>query len=220
MNSSKYLRTFHLPFSPGATSDDKISNHVNDLLNVPIVITEKCDGSNSSLEQEGCFARTHSGAPIHPSFDGLKALHASVKYKIPESIQLFGEWLYALHSIAYEELPGYFLLFNVRELNNNVWLSWEEVELWAQEIGVPTVPVLFKGIIDSEKNLQKLVESFMIEPSKCGGIREGVVVRIQNKFLDNEFSTCVQKCVRKNHVSPNNDHWKHKEIVKNGLYKK
>lgn len=219
MDSPKYNRTFYLPYSAGATNDDKIAKSTNSLINVDIIITEKIDGSNTSLEKDGCFARTHSGPPNHISFDGLKALHASLKYNIPEGIQIFGEWCFALHSIYYDELPDYFLAFNVRELNNEgfIWASWEEVELWAEEIGVSTVPVLFQGQVDSEKELKELVESLMIQPSKCGGIREGVVVRVSKSFTDDNFSQCVMKCVRANHVNPDNDHWQHKEIVKNKL---
>jgi hypothetical protein len=222
MDSPKYNRTYHLPWSKGATNDDKIATDISYLIKSPIIITEKIDGSNTSLEYNGCFARTHSGPPTHQSFDGLKALHASVKYKIPEGIQLFGEWVFAKHSIAYDALPGYFLLFNVRDLTSRTpfWSSWEEVEMWAEEIEVPTVPVLFKGIVSSEEELKELTESFMIEPSKCGGIREGVVVRVASGFLDSEFSTHVAKMVRANHVSLNNDHWIHKDVVKNHLYKK
>ncbi len=111
MNSPKYNRTFHLPWSPGATNDDKIATSVTNLLNTEIIITEKLDGSNTSLESDGCFARTHSGPPNHPSFDGLKALHAEVGFQIPSGMQLFGEWCFAKHSISYEELPGYFFAF-------------------------------------------------------------------------------------------------------------
>ena len=219
MVSPKYNRTFHMPWSKGATNDDKIAASMEKLIGVPIVITEKMDGSNTSLEAGGCFARTHSGPPSHTSFDGLKALHAAIKYKIPQDYQLFGEWCYARHSIEYNELPGYFLLFNVRMLNpefNDIWLAWEEVELWAEEIGVPTVPVLFKGTISSEKELQELVESLMIQTSKCGGIREGVVVRTQKAFEDYNFSKCVMKCVRANHVQTS-EHWKDQEIIRNKL---
>jgi hypothetical protein len=218
MDSPKYNRTFHLPWSKGATSDDKISSDISHLISTPIVITEKIDGSNTSLEFNGCFARTHSGPPTHASFDGLKALHSSIKYKITEKTQLFGEWVFALHSIAYSALPGYFLLFNVRELSPEgyKWLSWEMVELWAQEVEVPTVPVLFNGIINSEGELKELTESFMIEPSKCGGIREGVVVRVSDGFSDAEFSTHVAKMVRANHVQTTT-HWKEQEIIRNKL---
>lgn len=219
MDSPKYNRTFHFPFSPGATNDDKIATSMEHLINVPIVITEKMDGSNTSLEASGCYARTHSGPPTHLSFDGLKALHATIKYKIPEKIQLFGEWCFARHSIDYKELPAYFMLFNVRDMTNRVpamWSSWDEVEMWAEEIGVPTVPVLFKGIVSSEKELKDLVESFMNQPSVCGGIREGVVARLALEFPDESFSLCVMKCVRANHVQTS-EHWKDQEIIKNRL---
>lgn len=217
MDSPKYNRTFHMPWSPGGTDDDKRATSVERLIAKPIVITEKMDGSNTSLERGGCFARTHSGAPAHASFDGLKALHATIKTKIPEGVQLFGEWCYALHSISYNELPGYFMLFNVRELvGSSFWMSWPEVELWAEEIGVPTVPVLFKGTVKSSNELQELVEKFMQEPSVCGGQREGVVARCAMEFSNEDFSDLVLKCVRAHHVQTS-EHWKNQEIVKNKL---
>src|SRR6185436_12117703 len=218
MDSVKYNRTFHLPWSKGATNDDKISTNIFKLIGVPIIITEKMDGSNTSLEKEGCFARTHSGSPSHPSFDGLKSLHASLSWKIPNGIQLFGEWCFAVHSIKYEKLPNYFLLFNVRDLVTMKWLSWDEVQLWAEEIGVFTVPVLFAGIVSSEKELKEIIELLMIEPSIYGDIREGVVVRVQDSFDDKDFSSNVMKFVRANHVQTT-EHWKNQAIVKNQLSK-
>lgn len=216
MSSDKYNRTFHMPWSLGCTNDDKIAKSVNNLINTNIIITEKIDGSNTSLENKGCFARTHSGPPTHASFDGLKALHASIKWKIPNNLQLFGEWCFALHSIVYQELPDYFLLFNIRNISTNSWLSWEEVELWAMELELHTVPVLFKGTINSEKEFKKIVENLMVEPSVCGGIREGVVARVEREFLDEDFPFNVMKCVRKNHVQTS-EHWKNQEIIKNKL---
>jgi hypothetical protein len=56
----------------------------------------------------------------------------------------------------------------------------------------------------------------MIEPSKCGGIREGVVARVQDEFLEIDFPNNVLKCVRANHVQTS-EHWKDQEIVKNKL---
>jgi hypothetical protein len=216
METPKYNRTYHFPWSAGAINDDKIAASIDGVIGVPIIISEKIDGSNTSLETDGCYARTHSGPPPHASFDGLKALHGAVKWKIPEGIQLFGEWAFARHSIEYSALPGYFLLFNVRDLVRSMWLSWEEVELWAQEIEVPTVPVLFRGTISSEAELKKLVLSFMQEPSCCGGVREGVVARVAAQFADDDFSRCVAKFVRANHITTD-EHWKNQEIVRNKL---
>ncbi len=216
MDSPKYNRTFHFPFSPGATNDDKIATSMDSLIGVSIVITEKVDGSNTSLERSGCYARTHAGPPTHKSFDQLKALHASIKHNLSIDLQYFGEWCYAKHSIEYNELPGYFLLFNVRDLTVDNWFDWDGVELLAKELNIPTVPVLFKGTVNSEKELKELVESFMLQPSACGGIREGVVARIAKAFDDKDFSSCVMKCVRANHVQTS-EHWKDREIVRNKL---
>lgn len=218
MDSPKYNRTFHLPWSKGCTNDDKMAASVEKLIGVPIVITEKMDGSNTSIEAAGCFSRSHAGAPTHASFDGLKMLHAEVGYQIPPDMQFFGEWCFALHSIAYSELPGYFLLFGIRELDSEdaFWYAWEEVEEYSEYFELPTVPVLFKGTVSSEKELQQLVESFMTQPSACGGIREGVVARVQREFKDSEFAECVMKCVRANHVQTS-EHWKDQVIVRNKL---
>src|ERR1700735_3741011 len=109
MSSVKYPRTFHFPWSKGCNNDDKIAASIEALINEPIIITEKIDGSNVSLEQNGCYARTHAHAPMHPSFDGLKSLHASIGYQIPYGLQFFGEWCAAKHSITYDALPDYFL---------------------------------------------------------------------------------------------------------------
>jgi hypothetical protein len=207
-----------MPWSKGATNDDKIATSMDKLIGVPIVLTEKMDGSNTSIESRGCFARTHAGAPTHASFDQLKALHAEIGYTIPPNMQFFGEWCYAKHSIVYESLPGYFLLFGIRELDSKepFWYDWAEVEGYAEYYELSTVPVLFKGPVNSEKELKELVESFMNQPSACGGIREGVVARVQREFKDDEFSTCIMKCVRANHVQTS-DHWKDQEIIKNKL---
>lgn len=214
--SKKYNRTLHLPFSPGGSSDDKIAKDVTSLLRRKVIITEKVDGSNVCLEYENCFARTHSGPPTHSSFDGFKALHASVKTLIPDEYQLFGEWCFALHSIPYDKLPSYFLMFGIRDVNQGIWESWNNVNLWALEINTPTVPELWSGFIKTESELQKIVEDLAKEPSKLGTVREGVVIRIAESFLDEDFSKCVMKWVRKDHVQTS-DHWKDQEIVRNQL---
>lgn len=78
------------------------------------------------------------------------------------------------------------------------------------------MPVLFEGTVTSEKELQQIINSFMIKPSSCGGIREGVVVRIQDSFTDQAFPQSIMKCVRANHVQTS-EHWKNQEITKNKL---
>ena len=70
--------------------------------------------------------------------------------------------------------------------------------------------------VNSENELKELTESFMIEPSKCGGIREGVVIRVSDSFNDEKFSTHVAKMVRANHIQTST-HWREQEIIRNKL---
>ena len=214
--NKKYPRTWHLFFSKGATDDDKIAKDISGILNVPIVISEKLDGGCSDLNSNGLFARTHVGPPTHKSFDWLKAFHTNTKHLIPSHLQIFGENMYALHSIAYDKLPSYFLVFNIRDTEKNLWLSWDEVEEWAKKIGAPTVPVLFRGTIKNEKELQEIVEKLCSDPSEYGTTREGVVIRLSGKFSDKDFSRYVLKAVRAGHVQTDS-HWSRKKIVKNKL---
>jgi hypothetical protein len=218
MTSPKYPRTMHLPWSEGATNDDKIADSVEALLDVPIVITEKVDGSNVCLESDGCFARSHSGPPTHRSFDPFKALYASLKHNLSEHLQFFGEWLYAKHSLAYDKLPAYFLLFGVRDSYSGVWLSWDTTQLCAEKLSLYRVPGLYRGTVANKEQLKALTLDLAKEPSTLGTIREGVVVRVARAFTDEEFPQCVQKWVRKDHVQTD-VHWKHQTITPNGLAK-
>jgi hypothetical protein len=214
--SPKYPRTPHLPWSPGGTSDDRRLASVDPLLEDRLIITEKMDGSNVCLEADACFARSHASTPKHPSFDAFKSFHASVRHLLPEGLQVFGEWLYAKHSIGYSALPHYFLAFGVRDLKTMTWGSWEEVELWAEEIGVPTVPVLGRCKPANEIALKVFTNRLASSRNRSGDQREGIVVRKMAGFSDNAFDTSVAKWVRKNHVQ-SDDHWKNQAIVRNVL---
>lgn len=221
MSSAKYPRTYHLPWSPGVSSDDKVIETIHYLINTPIVITEKIDGGSCSMSRTDIFARSHSGPPKHSSFNIGKAIHASIKDKLPEGIDFFGEYVYAKHSIAYSELPGYFLLFGIRvdSFENpkvGLWKSWQGVKEWARHLNIPTVPELEKTEVSSAKELQDVVEKHMNQPSVYGGEREGVVVRRTEGFSDNSFDKAIAKSVRANHVTTSK-HWANQKIIPNKL---
>jgi hypothetical protein len=90
--------------------------------------------------------------------------------------------------------------------DNNIWVPWEKVEEYSYLLDIPTVPVLFKGIVNSEKELKQLVEKLSKEPSELGGQREGVVARVAGMFHNDDFPTHVLKWVRKGHVQTD-EHW-------------
>ena len=62
--NTKYPRTYHLPWSPGATSDDKKLSpdwfSADGWAGKEIVITEKLDGENTAFQNGDVFSRSHS----------------------------------------------------------------------------------------------------------------------------------------------------------------
>ena len=106
----KYGRTYHLPISPGATSDDKVMTALDGLISNDLIVTEKMDGENTTIHSGGSHARSPDSRH-HPSRDWLKAFAAGISLQLAEGERIVGENLYARHSIIYEELPSYFLGF-------------------------------------------------------------------------------------------------------------
>ncbi len=209
--SAKYPRSFHLPWSPGGTSDDKRLRDVSRLVGAEIVVTEKCDGSNLAYTRAHVFSRSHSGPPAHPSFAIAKATHAQLAHELPDDLSVFCEYCYAVHSIEYDALPGFSLVFGVRDDARGHWWSWDEVTAQAEALALPTVPVLFRGIAKTERELRALTESLSAEPSRFGGVREGVVVRRAEGFDDAAFPRSLGKWVRKDHVTTD-EHWMHQAV--------
>lgn len=126
MLSEKYGRTYHYPFSPGTTSDDRI-NHTywEDIRQISTLVhTEKLDGENNCLSRYGVFARSHVAPTTSPWTSQLRQRWELLKNDLGD-IELFGENLYAVHSIEYKRLETHFYVFAVRCLDK--WLSWDEV---------------------------------------------------------------------------------------------
>lgn len=202
---NKYNRTYHLPWSPGTTSDDRFAPNVDGLLGKEIVITEKLDGENTGMVDAGVYARSHGAFTTSPWSREVRALHKlKVENVLGEGVYLFGENMEGIHSIEYSNLTSYFYMFGVRDYNK--WESWKTVEDYSYILEIPTVPVLFKGIVNSEKELKTIVEDLVSKPSALGGLIEGVVVRNAGSFDDKDFIDNLQKWVRKNHVTTDT-HW-------------
>jgi hypothetical protein len=209
--SAKYPRSLHLPWSPGGTSDDKRLRGVDALVGVELIVTEKCDGSNLAYTRERVFSRSHSGPPAHASFDLAKATHGRVRHLLSAGLSVFCEYCFAVHSIVYDALPDPSLVFGVRDDARGLWWAWDAVEAQAAELGLPTVPVLFRGRVGSERALRELTESLAAAPSAFGGPREGVVVRPALAFHDAAFGRSLGKWVRAGHVQTD-EHWQHLAI--------
>lgn len=202
MDSLKYPRTYHFPFSPGTTSDDRINQHWQSILQNEIVITEKLDGENSCIKTDGVYARSHAAPTRNPWAKNMWEIWERVKSNLGE-FSIFGENLYGLHSIEYTRLEHYFHVFGIRE--GDKWLGWDEVVFYAHVLDLPTVPIIKRGFF-TEKEIQIAINKCVTEGSQLGGECEGVVCRVAQNFENQYFSNNVLKYVRKNHVKTD-EHW-------------
>lgn len=207
----KYPRTYHLPWSPGATADDRTIKDPTDMFwGHEVVVTEKMDGECTTMYRDYLHARGIDYAP-HRSRDYVKALHGRIAADIPDGWRICGENLFAVHSIAYEALPACFLVFSIWDAHNEC-LPWSETVFWSKLLGLHVVPVLYQGPWD-EGPVRALDG---VGKSQLGGDREGYVVRLANDFHYRMFRRSVAKYVRKGHVQTD-DHWKNQAVVPNKL---
>ncbi len=218
--SAKFPRMPHLLGSPGLTAKADIlpGFTFDEFMNgLALVVTEKLDGSNVCLTSKDVFARSHSSAPQHPSFDLLKAKHAQLKHLIRPGISVFCEYMYAVHTVKYIVLPSHLFVIAVRDDDTNLWLSWDQVRAWASYLDLPTVPEMAVDTKHLRSDaLHYLFDDQALAGSEFGGPIEGFVIRVPSGFKDSEFGLCTAKWVKKDFVQTD-DHWTNQEIVKQNI---
>jgi hypothetical protein len=215
MNSEKYSRTYHYPFSPGTTSDDRIAHdYWADLQQIDTLVhTEKLDGENNCLNRYGVFARSHAAPTTSPWTATLREFWQRVKNDLG-GLDIFLENLYAVHSLQYQKLDHHFYVFAARE--GNRWLSWEEVKFYAAMLELPTVPEMEMEKTPTDKaGFEKKILDVVKGPGAFCPVEvttgkpatmEGIVSRNADAFGTDAFARNVFKWVRKGHVKTD-EHW-------------
>jgi hypothetical protein len=202
----KYGRTFHLPISRGATSDDKIMSSLDGLKVHDLVVTEKMDGENTTIHSGGSHARSPDSR-YHPSRDWLKAFAAGISPQLSDEERIIGENLYARHSIAYQALPSYFLGF--------AWIVGDEVQsrdmtlARFEELSIQPVPTIYRGPYRPGL-FDDLAKTLDVNK------QEGFVARTAGAFAETAMPDCVGKYVREGHVQTET-HWMKAELIPNRL---
>ncbi len=196
----KYPRTYHLPWSEGATKDDRFIENLDRFIGNEVVVLTKMDGENSNFYSDYYHARSIN-SDNHWSRNWAKNFHARIKYDIPNGWRVCAENLYAKHSIKYDSLKSFVLVFSIWNESNEC-LSWDNTVEWCELIGLDMVPVLYRGIFNED-----LIRSLFVERDSDGNEMEGYVVRIASSFKYEEFKRCVAKFVRRNHVQTSHN-WK------------
>lgn len=134
----KFPRTPHIYDLGGSavTRDDLLldARDAEALLRTPLTLEEKLDGANLGISITAdyrilCQNRSHYvNGETHSQFKRLPQWLAEHQGELFEALEperhiLFGEWLYARHSVPYSRLPDYFLAFDIYDRHAGHFLS-------------------------------------------------------------------------------------------------
>jgi ATP-dependent RNA circularization protein (DNA/RNA ligase family) len=224
---------FRFPHTPhiawlagGEPRDDKVlpQKEVTELLNADVVVEEKLDGANLgfSLSTDGDLRAQNRGqyllAPHVGQFARLpewlllhgEKLRAALTAYTSTGLMLFGEWCAVRHSLGYDHLPDWFLLFDVYDLSRGRFWSTPRRNALAARLGLATVPRLLEGrcnLSDLKASLSSLHSQFR------DGTLEGVVIRRQSA----EWCEARAKLVRPDFTQSIGKHWSRRRIEWNRL---
>lgn len=206
---TKHPRTFHLPWSKGISSDDRVLSGVNQFEGFEVVVTEKRDGECTSLYQDGTVHARSIDGSHYPWQAQIKAMWSKNCFDLPAGWRVVGENLYARHSIAYNSLSSWLEVFAIFNEKGNV-LPWGEMVEWCELLSLKPVPVLWRGMWN-ESEMREFHNTLDLEK------QEGYVVRISEGFRQDNWGLWVGKWVRRGHVQTD-VHWT-KNWVPNELKK-
>ncbi len=250
----KYPRTPHIQGSRIQPGDE-------DLRQIPfrtiagrqLVVEEKCDGANSaiSFDTDGTLllqSRGHYlvGGSREKHYDLLKkwaSVHEEcLKDALGSRYVMYGEWMYAKHTVYYDALAHYFLEFDVFDRERGIFLGTSERRQLLAPLPVVSAPVIAQREFKSLDELKSLVgQSAFIRPGhierlrdwcvangKCGNAddrcaetdpsatMEGLYVKIE----ENGEVVSRMKFVRQTflqNVATSETHWLNRPIVPNLL---
>lgn len=165
----KYPRTPHLEGSRLQPGDEDLSQiPFSALQGKHLVVEEKVDGANSaiSFDTAGTLLLQSRG---HYLTGGYRERHFNLMKQWARSHQdafwavlgtryiLYGEWLYAKHTVYYDKLPHFFLAFDVFDRQEGIFLSTGRRQALLQDLPIVSVPVLAEGTFQTKQELLSLL---------------------------------------------------------------
>jgi len=145
---------------------------------------------------------------------------------------LFGEWLYAKHTMYYDKLPDYFMEFDVYDRDSNVFLSTQARKVfWKGCTFISSVRVLETLSSPTQQALNNLIgrSAFISEnafnhldeveknQTDTTGLMEGLYLKIENQDqVIDRYKLIRKEFIRK--ILNSGSHWKSRNIRLNKLY--
>lgn len=181
----KYPRTPHLQGSRLQPGDEDLHQRpFSEIVGRHVVLEEKIDGANCAISftQDGELrlqSRGHflTGGYRERHYDLLKqwaVVHRDAFYAVLGSRYImYGEWMYAKHSIYYDHLPHYFMEFDVLDREAGKFLDTPSRHKLLEMLPVCHVPVLASGVFrDMADILQYIGDSNYISSHHLEHLRE------------------------------------------------
>lgn len=248
----KYPRTPHIEGSRLQPGDEDLKQiPVRSLRGRHLVVEEKCDGANTavSFDQDETLllqSRGHylTGGYRERHYDLFKqwaTVHRSALYELlGKRYILYGEWMYAKHTVYYDALPHYFLEFDILDRETGIFLDTPARHAMLKGSPVVSVLVLGSGQFDSREDLLRLLQQSAyvtgnqrqtlwdsavkngLDPERVcnetelSGLMEGLYIKIE----ENGQVTDRMKFVRaafQQCIDFSESHWIDKPIVPNQL---
>lgn len=247
----KYPRTRHLIGSRLQAGDEDLDAvPMSALKGRYVVIEEKMDGANCGisfgadlellLQSRGHFL---TGGPRERQFDLLKqwagAMTDRLLDRLADRYVMYGEWLYAKHTVYYDALPHYFMEFDILDTATGTFLDTPRRAELLSGLPVKPVKVLFAGKFPGEDELRALVrpshfvtesapERFPEEVRRLGwdvdravrqtdlsGVMEGLYVKVEEGGVVAERYKFVRSEFTQMVLS--DGHWQDRPLVPNRL---
>ena len=167
MNIYKYPRTRHIEGSRLQVGDMADDKPIKDLAGQHLIVEEKLDGANSavSFDKDGGLllqSRGHylTGGGRERHFALLKTWAAAQAHVLHPALGhrfvMYGEWMYAKHTVFYDRQPHFFMEFDVLDRDTGTFLSTAARRSLLTGLPIMPVPVVYEGEVTSVDHLNSM----------------------------------------------------------------
>jgi hypothetical protein len=249
----KYPRTRHLEGSRKQVGDEDLKSvPLTEILGKYLVLEEKVDGANCgiSFDSTGKMylqSRGHflNGGYGERQFDLFKLWAGCFENKLHQLLGdryvMYGEWLYAKHTVFYDSLPHYFMEFDIYDKKENQFFSTRKRrKILSKAWFIHSVRVLEDGYYSNTEEIARLIrpslfisenaaQNFSAQCKKGGvnpelaarqtdlsGTMEGIYIKVE----EGDYVINRLKYVRPsflNTILDSESHWMNRPIVANRL---
>ena len=181
----KYPRTPHLEGSRLQIGDEDLSQiPFSTIAGRHLAVEEKIDGANSAisfsrdgqllLQSRGHYLTGGYREKHYQLFKQWAGVHREALWQaLGSRYIMYGEWMYAKHSIFYDALPHYFMEFDILDRETGRFLDTPSRRAVTAHLPVASVPVLAQGCFRRREELLRLLgPSCYITPAHRTRLRE------------------------------------------------